>query len=85
VPSPDKRQLIIKRIVEALIAERIRLGLSQNQVAIRAGLDHTMVMRVEKMERTPTIDTLLRIADALDLELGSVITAASKTPASKSE
>lgn len=85
MPSPDKRQLIIKRIVEALIAERIRLGLSQNQVAIRAGLDHTMVMRVEKMERTPTIDTLLRIADALDLELGSVITAASKTPASKSE
>ena len=85
MPTPDKRQLIIKRIVEALIAERIRLGLSQNQVAIRAGLDHTMVMRVEKMERTPTIDTLLRIADALGLELGSVITAASKSRPPKSE
>lgn len=32
-----------------------------------------MVMRVEKRERVPTIDTLLRIADALQIDLGSML------------
>ena len=32
-----------------------------------------MIMRVEKRERLPTIDTLLRIADALQIDLGSVL------------
>jgi transcriptional regulator with XRE-family HTH domain len=30
-------------------------------------------MRVEKRERLPTIDTLLRIADALQIDLSSVL------------
>ena len=85
MPSPENHQLTIKRIAEALTSERIRLGLSQNQVAIRARLNSTMVMRVEKMERTPSIDTLLRIAGALGMELGAVITAATKTRPAKPE
>ncbi len=77
VSPADHRQQIINRVVDALRDERLRLGRSQNEVAHRAGLSHTMVMRVEKQERMPTIDTLLRIAAALDLELGAVITRAS--------
>lgn len=34
---------------------------------------HTMVMRVEKRERLPTIDTLLRIAEALEIDLSVVL------------
>jgi len=37
-----------------------------------------MIMRVEKRERLPTIDTLLRIADALEIKLSSVLAAAEK-------
>lgn len=74
MPKPIPRELIIQRLVETLRSERLRLGLSQNEVAHRAGLSHTMVMRVEKQERMPTIDTLLRIAEALGLELGALIT-----------
>ena len=32
-----------------------------------------MVMRVEKRERLPTIDTLLRIADALEIDLSEAL------------
>lgn len=77
--SPDElREKTIKQIIAALRDERLRQGLSQNEVAHRAGLSHTMVMRVEKQERMPTIDTLLRIASALKVELGALVTAASR-------
>ena len=58
--------------------ERLRQNLSLNEVATRAGLSHTMVMRVEKRERLPTIDTLLRITDALEIELSPLIAKAIK-------
>ncbi len=78
MPPGEQRQQAIKRIIDALREERLRQGLSQNQMAIHAGLSHTMVLRVERQERMPTIDTLLRMASALKIELGSVITAASR-------
>lgn len=37
-----------------------------------------MVMRVEKRERLPTIDTLLRITDALEIDLQTPLTKATK-------
>ena len=37
-----------------------------------------MVMRVEKRERIPSIDTLLRISTALDVDLGAMIQRATK-------
>ena len=48
------------------------------EVATRSGLSHTMVMRVEKKERLPTIDTLLRIAGALDVDLWKLLRDATK-------
>jgi transcriptional regulator with XRE-family HTH domain len=73
-----KRQAIIQRLATQLHDERIRQGLSLSEVAARAGIDRTMVMRVEERERTPTIDTLLRIAEALDLNLWKVLREAMK-------
>jgi len=72
--------VVIQRMVCALREQRERLGLSQNEVARRAGLSHTMVMRVEKQERMPTIDTLLRICAALDIELWRLLRSASTPP-----
>ncbi|MCE9608837.1 MAG: helix-turn-helix domain-containing protein [Chthoniobacter sp.] len=73
-----QRQATIDRLITSLEAERRRQELSLNEVATRAGLSHTMVMRVEKRDRLPTIDTLLRIAEALDVDLGALIQRASK-------
>lgn len=69
----DTPEEIISRMVGVLRAERLRQGLSQNEVAKRSQLSHTMVMRVEKQERMPTVDTLLRICAALDIELWKVL------------
>ena len=71
--NTSEREAIIARLTELIQAERIRKKLSLNQVAARSGLSHTMVMRVEKRERLSTIDTLLRIADALEIDLSAVI------------
>ena len=73
-----ERLATIDRLISSIEDERRKRGLSLNEVATRAGLSHTMVMRVEKRERMPTIDTLLRIAAALDVELGGLIQRASK-------
>ena len=58
--------------------ERLRRKLSLNEVATRSGLSHTMVSRVEKRERLPTIDTLLRITGALEVDLGKLLGKAAK-------
>ncbi len=71
-----KREATIACLIELLRKERLRQKLSLNEVAARSGLSHTMVMRVEKRERLPTIDTLLRIADAMEADLGILLAAA---------
>jgi transcriptional regulator with XRE-family HTH domain len=73
VSKTSEREAIIARLIELIQAARIRQKLSLNEVATRSGLSHTMIMRVEKRERLPTIDTLLRIADALQIDLGMVL------------
>lgn len=44
-----------------------------NIVATRAGLSHTMVSRVERELRKPTLDTLLRITEAMGIELWPLV------------
>ena len=69
---------MIGRLMELLREERLRRKLSLNEVATRSGLSHTMVSRVEKRERVPTIDTLLRITGALEVDLGKLLGKAAK-------
>ena len=73
-----QREVVIARLAASLEAARRGQGLSLNEVATRSGLSHTMVMRVEKRDRLPTIDTLLRIADALEIDLWKLIRDATK-------
>lgn len=42
-------------------------------VAKRARLSHSMVSRVEQELRRPTLDTLLRIAGAMEIDLWPLI------------
>ena len=44
-----------------------------NETAWRAGLSHTMILRMERGDRLPTIDTLLRITDALEVDLAALL------------
>ncbi len=61
------------QIIEILLKERERQKLSKYVVAQRSGLSQSMIARVERGTRIPTLDTVLRMADALELDLGAVI------------
>ena len=50
-----------------------------NKVAERAGLSQQMVSYVEREMRNPTLETLLRMAAAIEIDLVEVLKRASKT------
>jgi predicted transcriptional regulator len=48
---------------------RVEMNLSQRELAELCGTTQSAIARLERGGRPPRIDTLLRIADALDCEL----------------
>lgn len=73
MPSEDIPSAISWEVVRLLRAERALRGISMNGVAKKSGLSQSMVSLVERGLRTPTLDTLLRIANALDVDLWRVM------------
>jgi transcriptional regulator with XRE-family HTH domain len=55
------------RFAENLIRCRKRAGLSQEETAVRASLHRTAVGQIERQERIPRIDTLIKLAGALSV------------------
>jgi transcriptional regulator with XRE-family HTH domain len=56
-------------IADQVAARRRELGLSQAELAELTGTTQSAIARLESGGRPPRIDTLLRIANALDCEL----------------
>ncbi|MEU0669329.1 helix-turn-helix transcriptional regulator [Streptomyces lavendulocolor] len=54
---------------KAVYDRRQRLGLSQSEVAQRAGLTQAKVSRIEGADAVPTLPLLRRLAQALDATL----------------
>lgn len=52
-------------LVATLTALRIQKGLSQYELAKRAGVAHTTIARIEALEYQPLLSTFLSIAHAL--------------------
>lgn len=56
--------------IAAQVAERRRtLDLSQRELADLCGTTQSAIARLERGQRPPRVDTLMRIANALDCEL----------------
>lgn len=60
-------------VISLLRQERERRQLSKYFVAQESGLSPQMIAYVENGDRNPTLETVLRIAKALDLDLAEVI------------
>ncbi len=52
--------------------------MSMNMLATKSGLSLAMISFVERNLRKPTLDTLLRIAEALNVRLGPLVVQAEK-------
>jgi transcriptional regulator with XRE-family HTH domain len=57
------------QIAEQVSAQRQARGLSQQELAHICGTTQSAIARLEKGGRPPRIDTLLKIAEALDCDL----------------
>jgi transcriptional regulator with XRE-family HTH domain len=68
LPGADKAWFFAA-IANELAERRAALGLSQRELAHRVGTTQSAIARLESGGRPPRIDTLLRIADALDCDL----------------
>ena len=62
-------QEISDGIVQALIVERKRQGITQQKIADDTGMKTSNVTRFESCKYTPTLDVLTRYADALGKKL----------------
>ena len=66
--------MVSAETVGMLIREyRLRKGMSQEVLSGLAGLDRTHYSKIERGLRSPTIDTLFRIARALDIPPHEII------------
>lgn len=59
---------------------RKRAGISQEEVAVRASLHRTAVGQLERGERVARVDTLIKLAGALDIHAGELLTGLSWEP-----
>jgi predicted transcriptional regulator len=67
---------LVKSVVQSLMDERKRVGLSMNTLSKMAGISQSTLSLVEHDKRSPTLDTLLRISMALNFDLGKSISKA---------
>ena len=70
-------------VARILREEREKRGLSMTVLAARAGLSRAMISFVEREVRNPSLETMLRIAYVLEIDLGKIITKANRQAAKK--
>ena len=69
----EKRENISHTFGEAVKQRRRKLAISQEELADRAGLHRTYISDVERATRNVTLKTAVRLADALELSLCSLL------------
>jgi transcriptional regulator with XRE-family HTH domain len=60
-------------IGELLRQARQEAGLTQEELAFRAGVHRTYVSLVERNLRSPTIDVFIRLCDAMSADAGAIV------------
>jgi transcriptional regulator with XRE-family HTH domain len=84
MPKRDLARAVSLEVLRFLRDERIRQGISMNRLAKKSGLSQSMMSLLERGLRNPTLDTLLRITNALNVDLSNLIKRASKASNAKS-
>lgn len=75
-----ERTALARAVAAKVIAYRAEHGLSQTALAGRLGMTQPAVARLESGEHNPTFPMLLRISDALGIELAIDIAPSGREP-----
>jgi len=63
------KSVILLKFGKKVRDERIKLGLSQEELAARAGLHRTYIGMIERAEKNITLENIEKIASALGLKI----------------
>jgi len=74
------KNVIVRQVAKAIKGRRCALGLSQEELAHRSGLDRTYISGVERGVRNITLHSLERILDALEWPADDFFGQLSKVP-----
>lgn len=64
-----KKEKVKTQILDSYIALRKQKGITQQQVADRTGMQRTNIVRIESGKYVPTLEVLVKLAMALDMDL----------------
>lgn len=69
----DPEQKIVDAVLARLVQVRLKKGISQNRLAELTGLSRSGIRHLEDGETNPTFYSVLKIATALKVKIGSMI------------
>lgn len=69
----DPEKEIVEAICEKLVVVRKEQEISQQRLSETAGISRTGLRHIENGETSPTLYSLLKISQALDLKLSAVL------------
>lgn len=65
--------MISKKIAQKIKLERVKIGWSQEELALNANLSRTAIQKIETGKSSPTIDTLEKIANAFKIDFQTFV------------
>jgi ribosome-binding protein aMBF1 (putative translation factor) len=71
--SVPQTRNVYKIVGEAIRAERLKAGLSQEQLAEKSNLARNYIGNIERAEKRISLETLVRVAKALNVRLESLV------------
>lgn len=69
----EEKIIILKNLGENIRKLRINLGISQEELAFKINSARNFIGCIERAEKSPTIYTLYRIANALNVKLEELV------------
>lgn len=80
----ESDQFLLKALASEVKSRRAALGISQEELALRAEVNRTFVGKIELAMNQPTLSVLLRLAEGLQTPLPELIESVLKRRAKES-
>lgn len=72
-PPPDWVLARRRQVGQQIRAVRLHANLTQERLALDAGLDRSYIVNIEQGHQSPTVDILIRIAAAIGVPLAELV------------